>query len=129
MENASKALLIAASILIVILLIAMGMRIFDSTAGTTDNLETGMLSTEVATFNGKFTSYAGSGKSAAQVKALANVVIANNATNAQHKVSFNGSYDATTITNDAASRSGTIYQISITYDAKGEYVIGITITP
>lgn len=33
MENASKALLIAAAVLIVILLIAFGMRIFSSTSG------------------------------------------------------------------------------------------------
>ena len=34
MENASKALLIAAAVLIVILLIAFGMRIFNSTGST-----------------------------------------------------------------------------------------------
>ena len=34
MENASKALLIAASVLIVILLVALGMRIFNNSAGT-----------------------------------------------------------------------------------------------
>mgnify|MGYP000047889785 FL=1 len=33
MENATKALLIAAAVLIVILLIAFGMRIFNSTSG------------------------------------------------------------------------------------------------
>ena len=33
MENATKALLIAAAVLIVILLIALGMRIFNSTSG------------------------------------------------------------------------------------------------
>ena len=33
MENATKALLIAAAVLIVILVIALGMRIFNSTSG------------------------------------------------------------------------------------------------
>ena len=33
MENATKALLIAAAVLIVILIIALGMRIFNSTSG------------------------------------------------------------------------------------------------
>ena len=35
MENATKALLIAAAVLIVILIIALGMRIFNSTSGAT----------------------------------------------------------------------------------------------
>ena len=37
MENASKALFIAAAVLIVILLIAFGMRIFNSTSGVGDS--------------------------------------------------------------------------------------------
>lgn len=39
MENASKALLIAAAVLIVILLIAFGMRIFNSTGSTAKDAE------------------------------------------------------------------------------------------
>lgn len=42
MENATKALLIAAAVLIVILLIAFGMRIFNSTSGVSQTgLDTG----------------------------------------------------------------------------------------
>ena len=37
MENATKALLIAAAVLIVILIIALGMRIFSSTSGATSS--------------------------------------------------------------------------------------------
>lgn len=37
MENATKALLIAAAVLIVILIIALGMRIFNSTSGATSS--------------------------------------------------------------------------------------------
>ena len=90
MENASKALLIAGSVLIVILLIAFGMRIFNSTSGTTDNLKGAMATTEIAQFNSKFTAYAGTGKSVAQVRSLANVVIAHNATNPDRVVYFDG---------------------------------------
>lgn len=86
MENASKALLIAASVLIVILLIAFGISIFRSGQGTGDALEVTMNATEKASFNSKFTSYCGTNKSAAQAKALAQVIISNNATNAAHKV-------------------------------------------
>ena len=106
MENASKALLIAGSVLIVILLIAVGVRVFNSTQGTTDSVETTMNSTEIATFNNKFTAYAGENKSAAQAKALANVVIANNATNATHTVSFADKTTASDITTYVANLSG-----------------------
>lgn len=39
MENASKALLIAGSVLVVIVLIAVGMRILNSTAGASESAQ------------------------------------------------------------------------------------------
>ena len=81
MENASKALLIAGGVLIAILLIAMGMKIFNSTSDTTDNVETTMNATEVAMFNNKFMSYIGNKKTANEAKALINLVISNNSIN------------------------------------------------
>ena len=80
MENASKALLIAASVLIVILLIAFGMRIFNSTTGTGEQLEQTMQATEISMFNNKFLPYIGQNKSLNDVKSLANVIIAHNST-------------------------------------------------
>lgn len=91
MENASKALLIAASVLIVILLIAFGMSIFKSGTGTGDALEDTMSATEKASFNSKFTAYCGTSKSAAQAKALANVVVSNNS-NSTYKVKITMTY-------------------------------------
>lgn len=126
MENASKALIIAGSILVVILLIAVGMRVFNATSGTTENTKTTMQATEIAMFNNKFIAYAGSNKSAAQVKALANVVIAHNAVNS-HKVSINGSTDATTITTYVSSLSG-LYTINLTHDDATGLIKTITIS-
>ena len=80
MENASKALLIAGSILIVILLIAMGVKVFTSTQGTTDAVDLTMQSTEVAMFNNKFLPYMGENKNKNDAIALLNIVVANNAT-------------------------------------------------
>ena len=79
MENASKALLIAGAVLIVILLIAMGMKIFRSQDDMADQVETNVQTTEMLTFNNKFYKYAGKQKGT-QVKALINDVIAHNAT-------------------------------------------------
>ena len=88
MENASKALLIAGSILIVILLIAMGVKVFTSTQGTTDQTEKAMQSTEVATFNNQFLQFVGT-QSSSQARALISKVIASNATNKAHTVTIN----------------------------------------
>lgn len=123
MENASKALLIAASVLIAILLIAFGMKIFITSSKPVDNVEGAMNSTEIATFNSKFLSYAGTNKSAAQVKALANVIIANNSTNDNHKVKIkvlaNDETDvANFISTYVADLTGN-YKIVISYDTNG----------
>ena len=84
MENASKALLIAAAVLIVILLIAFGMRIFNSTSGTTDSLETTMSSAEAVSFNNRFNGYIGV-QSIKKAQALANVMLINNK-QGEHKI-------------------------------------------
>lgn len=81
MENASKALLIAASVLIVILLIAFGVRIFNSTSGTGEQVEGTMQTTEVTMFNNKFLPYIGTNKSKNDALSLANIIIASNSTN------------------------------------------------
>lgn len=127
MENASKALLIAASVLIVILLIAFGMSIFKSGTGTGDALEDTMSATEKASFNSKFTAYCGTSKSAAQAKALAQVIISNNATNTAHKVNveigdttYNSSETnfASKLTN-AVSGLSRMVKIEADYDTNG----------
>lgn len=98
MENASKALLIAGAVLIVILLIAMGMKIFRSQDDMADQVETNVQTTEMLTFNNKFYKYAGKQKGT-QVKALINDVIAHNATEEVRKVSVKGKTDLSYITN------------------------------
>ena len=138
MENASKALLIAASVLIVILLIAFGVRIFNSTSGTTDSLETTMSSTEVVSFNNKFTAYLGT-QNTAKAKTLVNMILANNQKSAHKiKVNFkilvNNSYSVVsdypremlstngTATTLLTNLSDTIYSkiiISVEYDNNG----------
>lgn len=83
MENASKALLIAGSILVVILLIAMGVRVLNSTKGTSDATESTMKTAEETQYYSKFTKYIGDNQSKAQAMALINEVIASNSTNSK----------------------------------------------
>ena len=54
MENASKALIIAGSVLIAILIISLGLFIFKSTEGTTDQTQELGKTLEVQQFNSQF---------------------------------------------------------------------------
>lgn len=123
MENASKAILIAASVLIVILLIAFGMTVFRSTKDSTEPLGDTMDATKIAQFNSKFTSYVGT-KSIAQVRALADVVIASNATNT-NQVTFNGQSTASNITDNVSSLTGSRFKVTVEYDTSGKLVAGV----
>lgn len=71
MENASKALIIAGAILLSILIIALGVFVFNQAKSAVGN--TGLSDQEVAAFNSKFDSYEGKQKGSS-VKALINAV-------------------------------------------------------
>ena len=126
MENASKALIIAGSILITILIIAMGVKIFTATEGTTDQVEGTMQTMETATFNNKFLIYSGT-QSGSKVKALANVVIAHNAKNPTKTVSFAGKTTGTDIISEISSvNSMQEYTVTISDNDSDGYVDAIT---
>ena len=128
MENASKALLIAASVLVAILLIAFAVKTINNTKGIDESQQATMQTAEMSQFNSKFTQYSGSGKSAAQIKALANVVIANNATNTEHMVKMFNTTDNNSILNNAAGCSpNKKYTIKCNISSKG-WVDSITVT-
>lgn len=135
MENASKALLIAASVLIVILLIAFGMKIFNSTSGTGEQVEGVMQTTEITMFNNKFMQYVGQDKSLNDVKALANVIIAHNATNTSNRVGFSisdpkiigSSQVPSTISSYIPKLSGNTYIIQPNINNSTGRIIGINV--
>ena len=78
MENASKALIIAGSILISIMLIALGVRIFYGAKNSADT--TALDSTEITMFNQKFERFAGK-KSGSNVKSMLSFAVSNASTN------------------------------------------------
>lgn len=90
MENATKALLIAGSVLIAILLIAMGVRLFSSTTGTVNSAQSTMDATAITTFNSQFAGYLNKPITQSQCATLIQKLIASNATNKSHNVNFNG---------------------------------------
>ncbi len=83
MENASKALIIAGSVLVAILIIAMGVAIFNKAqkAGDTSSLDT----TEINMFNQKFERYNNT-QLGSQVKSLISFAISNASTNKDDQI-------------------------------------------
>ena len=80
MENASKALIIAGAILLSILIIALGIFVFNAAKGAvnTDQLD----ATEIQTFNEPIVNYEGS-QMGSQVKSLLSLLITNAGNNAE----------------------------------------------
>lgn len=85
MENASKALLIAASVLIAIVLIAVSIRILGSTSGVANEVGNVSKSVEVSIFNSQFTQYEGKQRGSA-VNSLIRLIDQNNATNTSRQI-------------------------------------------
>lgn len=78
MENASKALIIAGAILLSILIISLGILIFNQASGVINN--NAMSEVEISSFNQKFTQYEGTSVRGSQVNALQNQIVQNNVT-------------------------------------------------
>ena len=77
MENASKALIIAGAILISILIIGLGVFIYNKAKGAMDD-SINLDSQKIQSINSKFEQYEGTGVSAADVRALADLVRTHN---------------------------------------------------
>ena len=103
MENASKALIIAGAILLAILLISLGIMIFNQAQDTVNN--SGMSKAEMQAFNNKFLKYEGT-RRGSEVKALINEVLASNAdTNNENRQVYVRTPDISSSTN-APTTSG-----------------------
>ena len=77
MENATKALLIAAAVLIAVIIITITLGVVRQGQDAVQNVD--MSEVEMAAHNSKFTNYEGTSVSAAQVNQLLNAVEVNNA--------------------------------------------------
>lgn len=76
MENATKALLIAAAVLVVILIISLGIGIFTMASEQMGNAD--LTEYQIAQFNDKFKKYEGTTVSATKVNALLDTVFNHN---------------------------------------------------
>ena len=140
MENASKALIIAGAILLSILIISLGIMIFNQASEVVDS--NAMSELEVTQFNSKFTTYMGTNVRGAQVNSLINQVVQNNVTNQsdtskQVKVTVSATSWSTTTkpsskailtASDAGEAlTGKTYKVTYTTDSKTGLIDVITI--
>ena len=133
MENASKALIIAGAILLSILLISLGIMIFNQAQDATKN--SGMSQAQVSTFNNKFSKYEGKKIKGSEVNGMIQEVVASNGDEDNQNASriitvmFGTAkvVEGTAVTNNTIQSNKT-YTVSISeYDSNG-YVKKIQIT-
>lgn len=132
MDNASKALIIAGAVLIAVMLVSLGVLIYNQAKGVVDETSTTMTGLSVSGFNGLFSQYYGNNKTSATLKSLVEQVNSTNRTSEDRQVTLtapsdvisgnpDGSYKVTAVKN-------TNFDITDTsWDTNG-YVQGITIT-
>lgn len=148
MENASKALIIAGAILLSILIIGLGMFIYNGASETLDKTASRMSEQEKQTHNQRFQKFAGDRRSGTDVKSLLNEIIQNHATQVQNgemmrspAVNFIGSGSTSISVALGAEATGNefnnmmanvkttrTYKVDINLDAKTGIVDTITIT-
>lgn len=124
MENASKALIIAGAILISILLISVGIMIFNSSSGLFSSAQSSMSDQEMKMFNQKFTMYQGNRVSGSSVKQLMRDIDANNANNENPTITYGSgsvtasnikaAYQYTVTCTDVNPKDGVIDTVTIT---------------
>ena len=130
MENASKALIIAGAILLAILIISLGIMIYNQASGVVNN--NSMTEVEVTTFNQKFEQYLGDKVRGANVNSLINAVNTNNMStdDASKQVKLKYGENDLTSTNgryEKNMKTGSTYQVTVTDHTKGGLVSEITI--
>ena len=141
MENASKALIIAGAILLAILIITLGIFIFQQASEVTR--DSSISDVEIIQFNEKFTSHEGENVRGSEVNSLLSTIVQNNVANQddeskQVKISVTSSYwNGTTPTSTTAptstantgrAQTGKTYKVVCTTDTSTGYVTTVTIS-
>ena len=116
MENASKALIIAGAILLAILIISLGILIYNQASGIVTN--NSMSEVDINTFNSKFTQYGGNQRGSA-VRALIQQVDSSNAVpeNTNRQVSVVN--ESGTEVNLNSVDTGSLYEVSYDFSESG----------
>ena len=129
MENASKALIIAGAILLAILLISLGIMIFNQAQDTVTN--SGMTEAELTSFNNKFLKYEGDAVKGTMVKSMMQEVKAANQ-NASDGVKITVNLKATAdgqaaeITDTSSIQTNHTYKVAMVYTNNRISTINVT---
>ena len=131
MENASKALIIAGAILLSILIIGLGMTVFNTARNALNNAN--LSAEQIDAFNSKFEQYLGESVKGINVRSLCDLVKSSNATDEENqiKVSYGTNKDVTgqseiqTLKNGI--KTGGLYKVTATYSATTKLIDSITI--
>ena len=136
MENATKALLIAAAVLVAVLIITLGVTIFTNSSEQVDGA--GDLSEyQIQQFNDKFRRYEGTNESGSDVNALLKTVFSHNQSQENSstmvKVTVDGKEKISSDKFDGTSSpeqqpTGARYTIKCTYDAQSKLITSIAVT-
>ena len=141
MENASKALIIAGAILLAILIISLGIMIYQQASGVVNN--NAMSEVDINSFNQKFIQYTGTNVRGAQVNALLNQIQMSNVTyqddsSRQVEVAITSGTDWNSGTQPsgnlvgtgsyAKANTGKTYKVDYTTDSKTGLINKITIS-
>lgn len=125
MENASKALIIAGAILLSILIISLGIMVYNNAKNTVGSA--GLDKQEIQTFNSDWEKYVGDNKTASEVRTMISEVIASNASET------NGGKGRTVTINSQAPttipstlKANVTYTISVTTDTNTGLIVDIT---
>lgn len=135
MENATKALLIAAAVLIAILIISLGLAVYNTSAETVKSAN--LSQQEVQSANEKFARYNGENKRGSEVNAMLQTVLNANVdaaaakeTDRQVSVTLDASEilskTAKSITKQADTSK--LYKIEVQYNGNGGLVDKIVVT-
>lgn len=139
MENATKALLIAAAVLVAILIISLGLVVYNMAAETVNN-SANLSQQEMQTFNEQFTQYQGDNVRGSNVNALLKTALNNNIAKTQESktamkvvVTLDGSTilageSGTETSLSARADASKMYKVVVNQDGEGGLVHTITIT-
>ena len=131
MENATKALLIAAAVLVAILIISLGLAVYNKASNATDSAD--LSATEIQAQNEKFLKYEGTNRRGSEVNALLETVLNSNLTAKNDGAKISVTKDNTDyLTKDAAKYTkvdtSKLYTITCNRDKDGGNITSITIT-
>ncbi len=146
MENATKALLIAAAVLIAVLIISLGIVVYRMASETIDSVN--FSGQEITAFNDQFTQYQGQHRRGSEVNAMLNTVLASNMKSSSEGLTISTdsskpspkfidvkkgetvilAKNATTLAPTSMANTSKLYTVQVSMNATTGFVDTITIT-